>query len=320
MDQFDDARTATSPSTVGAAMEQPVRQQLEQILPRGIGVGSGFVIDSTGGTSRQTDIVLYEKDICPVFSINDTPETTYYPCEGVIATGEVKSILNRKELRDAFEKISSVKELRRFAVHEFMPHPTDGSPMIAYRNYGNLHNHSGIVKVNYEHLFRKESQIFGFLVAGKCPLKLNTLNEAFLELSSQVGDSLSPNMVAILDGGLLKWGKFTDRHFEKRWNEKSGSYVMREERNSQIRWEPVFSAQDADSFSYSQETDSFRSLIRWLREIYRTGITSDSKAFDQYFRGHTASPSVDCRYILKSGGALEEHLRQFGGKRKGPQQ
>ena len=30
--QFDDARTATSPSTIGAAMEQPVRAQLEQIL------------------------------------------------------------------------------------------------------------------------------------------------------------------------------------------------------------------------------------------------------------------------------------------------
>ena len=57
-------------------MEQPVRKQLEQILPRGLAVGSGFVIDSYGGTSRQTDVVLYEKDICSVFSINDTPETT----------------------------------------------------------------------------------------------------------------------------------------------------------------------------------------------------------------------------------------------------
>ena len=66
--EFEIARNATSPSTVGAAMEQPVRKQLEQILPRGIGVGSGFVIDTHGETSRQNDIVLYEKDICPVFS------------------------------------------------------------------------------------------------------------------------------------------------------------------------------------------------------------------------------------------------------------
>ena len=35
--QFDDAKAATSPSAVGDAMESPVRDQLQQILPRGIG-------------------------------------------------------------------------------------------------------------------------------------------------------------------------------------------------------------------------------------------------------------------------------------------
>ena len=40
---FERARSATSPSAVGDAMEFPVRGKLEQILPRGIGVGSGFV-------------------------------------------------------------------------------------------------------------------------------------------------------------------------------------------------------------------------------------------------------------------------------------
>ena len=33
---FDDAREATTPELVGDAMEQPVRDRLEQILPRGI--------------------------------------------------------------------------------------------------------------------------------------------------------------------------------------------------------------------------------------------------------------------------------------------
>ena len=126
VEQFDDARAATSPSTVGAAMEQPVRDQLEQILPRGLGVGSGFVIDSYGGTSRQTDIVLYEKDICPVFSINNTPETTYYPCECVVAAGEVKSELNGNSLRDAFSKIASVKQLQRHMTRLCLPFISSG--------------------------------------------------------------------------------------------------------------------------------------------------------------------------------------------------
>ena len=58
-------------------MESPVRKQLEHHLPTGIAVGSGFVIDSYGATSSQTDLILYERDICPVFSKNDTPGTTY---------------------------------------------------------------------------------------------------------------------------------------------------------------------------------------------------------------------------------------------------
>ena len=132
VDEFEDARAGTTPSTVGSAAEQPVRDQLEQVLPTGIGVGEGFVIDSYGGTSRQQDVILYERDICPVFSINRTPQTTYYPCEGVIAVGEIKSVLDRNSLQDAFETVASVKRLRRHVVHDFMPHPTTGgrSPCI----------------------------------------------------------------------------------------------------------------------------------------------------------------------------------------------
>ena len=71
-----------------------MRDQLEQVLPRVIAVGESFVIDNCGGTSRQQDVILYEQDICPEFSINRTPQTTFYTCEGVIATGEIKSSLD----------------------------------------------------------------------------------------------------------------------------------------------------------------------------------------------------------------------------------
>ena len=149
---FDDARTATSPSTVGVAMEQPVRDQLEQILPQGIGVGSGFVIDIYRKTSRQIDIVLYEKDICPVFMINNTPETTYYPCECVLAVGEVKSVLNGDSLKDAFSKISSVKELTRQEIYHVLVDPETGSRYPLYRDYGSTRDDSGDVPVDVEKL------------------------------------------------------------------------------------------------------------------------------------------------------------------------
>ena len=63
--EFKHAKAGTTPSAVGSATEQPVRDQLAQMLPRGKAVGEGFVIDSYGETSRQEDVVLYERDICP---------------------------------------------------------------------------------------------------------------------------------------------------------------------------------------------------------------------------------------------------------------
>src|SRR5690606_11867561 len=112
---FAIAGSATTPGLVGGAREKAVRDKLSSLLTKAVGVGSGCVIDSYGNTSKQIDIILYEKDLCPVFTINDNPETTYYPCEGVIAIGEVKSALNGKELDDIFQKILSVKKLIRFA-------------------------------------------------------------------------------------------------------------------------------------------------------------------------------------------------------------
>ena len=110
---FESAREATTPGLVGGAIENAVRNRLEQILPRGIGVGTGCVIDIHGGTSRQIDVVLYEKELCPRFSVNENSETSYFPVESVLAVGEVKSVIGKVELNDAFKKIASVKSLYR---------------------------------------------------------------------------------------------------------------------------------------------------------------------------------------------------------------
>ena len=63
IDEFEEPRAGTTPSTVGSAAEQPVRDQLEQVLPKRVGVGESFVIDSYDRTSRQQDVILYERDI-----------------------------------------------------------------------------------------------------------------------------------------------------------------------------------------------------------------------------------------------------------------
>ena len=298
--EFDDARAATSPTAVGDAMEAPVKKQLEQLLPRGVAVGSGFVIDSYGGTSLQTDLVLYERDICPVFSINDTPGTTYYPCEGVIAVGQVKSILTKKLLEDEFKKLASVKRLQRYPVHGFMPNPTTGAPMALHRSYGNIQNPS-VIDITEKNQTSSGRQIFGFLVAGKSQMKPVSLREAFVDFTCTTGDSLSPNMAVLLSGGLLTWGNVAKEKLrEIEWSEQHKSYGLVERSGNELTWQVSWSPQEADFLRYAEDTEPFRALIRWISEMYRRGETSDARAFDKYFQKKEASTSSQVHIIPKS--------------------
>ena len=312
VEQFDDARAATSPSTIGAAMEQPVRHQLEQILPRGIAVGSGFVIDSEGGTSRQTDVVLYEKDICPVLSINNTPETTYYPCEGVIAVGEVKSAIDKNSLEDAFKKIASVKQLKRYVVHNPIPMPETGNLIANTRGYGAIQGGS-IINMDYDQQTAETAQILGIIIAGDLRTREDTFCETFLELAREAGDQLCPNMVVILNGGVLTWGNITKgkvRNIE--WSDRRKGYVLSERDGNQPTWDTVWSATKGNWIQYSREQESFRTAIRWIFQMYREGKTSDARAFDRYFTGSSDPEGTQPTYMSKDGISLSEAILKLG--------
>ena len=203
--EFRDAKAGTTPSGVGSAAEQPVRDQLAQVLPPGMAVGEGYVIDSYGGTSRQQDVVVYERDICPVFSVNWTPQTTYYPCEGVIAVGEVKSRLDGDSLVDAFRKVASVKALRRYAVADFMPNPTTGEAIALKRDYLSTRGDT-IVRVDDGPEQEERAQVFGFILAGESRLTCETLVDRFRGLSAKIDGSLTPNLLLTLDGHVVHWG------------------------------------------------------------------------------------------------------------------
>ncbi len=110
--EFDELATEILHNqTAGEAREHALRSLLEKYLPRRVGVDRGFVLDVHGGESKQIDVVLYDKTVGTVFEVSGAK---YFPCETVIAVGEVKSdILSNKKLQDALDKIKSVKELDR---------------------------------------------------------------------------------------------------------------------------------------------------------------------------------------------------------------
>ncbi len=260
---FGEAGLATTPGQVGSAREVPTRKKLEQLLPRGIAVGSGCVIDSFGNTSQQIDVILYERDICPEYSINDDPATTYYPCEGVIAVGEIKSEMSSSELKDVFDKSASVRRLRRYVgpLEDSSTQSLSGYP---FRKYGSPLTFGGAESEEYSQETKSSDQIYCFSLAGSFKLVSETICQKYVEFSKEVGLANCPNLVVSLEDGkvLSPLRVPEDRHNPTIVNsllEATGVYVS------------------------SSQGGSFQFLLTQLYRAYRSGRTVELSALDRYF-------------------------------------
>jgi hypothetical protein len=104
-------RETTHNLTAGEAREAALIKLLKKYLPQRVGVDRGFVIDANGGESLQIDVIVYDKSHGSIF---EAAGVRYFPCETVLAIGEVKSdITSTAKLADALKKIRSVKSLDR---------------------------------------------------------------------------------------------------------------------------------------------------------------------------------------------------------------
>ncbi|WP_432165782.1 DUF6602 domain-containing protein [Streptomyces sp. bgisy031] len=101
----------------GRENELSLARLLENLLPASVGVGSGMLIDSQGGISKQTDIVIYDSANQP--SVLAQTTQAIYPVENVLLTIEVKTTLNEEELQDCAKKHDAQMALR----------PADGRPV-----------------------------------------------------------------------------------------------------------------------------------------------------------------------------------------------
>ena len=108
------SRLLEHPGELGTAREQVVREFLRAHLPKRFEVSTGFAFDCTGQLSKQLDVVICDSAVCPRFEI---PGRKFlFPCEAVVAVGQVKSSLtSRQHLKEALSNLSSVKALDRTA-------------------------------------------------------------------------------------------------------------------------------------------------------------------------------------------------------------
>lgn len=252
---FDYASNATTPVLIGSAKEKEVIRKLEMLLPNSVGIGSGCIIDSFGNTSKQMDIIIYEKEFCPVFCINESSETTYYPCEGVIAAGEVKTNLNSKELENIFEKAESVKKLKRYSVEK------KGSLVgnfFSYRTYNSKMSFECSTLENFDQENKILDQIFCFALCGKLDLKPNTLVDKFYDNISNIEKGKEINLISILNDGLL---------------------FYRNKAQNKI----VYSLKDADAFYFHPSSNNnFEFLLGVIIQFITHGRTVPVSAFNRY--------------------------------------
>jgi hypothetical protein len=94
----------------GRANELALVQLVTRLLPARYGVGTGVVIDSAGGRSKQCDVIVYEAADQPQLLAQSTQ--LLFPIETVRLVVEVKTTVNAEAIADAAVKTKAVRDLK----------------------------------------------------------------------------------------------------------------------------------------------------------------------------------------------------------------
>lgn len=171
----------------GEARENVLREFLTKYLPQRVGIEQGFVIDAQGEESKQIDIVIYDKTVATVFNVNGV---RYFPCEIVLAVGEIKSDINsRRDLEDALNKIKSVKKLDR---------SNQGKNLIITGPGISLQG------LKFDPLTQYRDQILGFIFT-RTSMTKGTILEALQEYNSKVERRLWLNLFCAYKNFLVSY-------------------------------------------------------------------------------------------------------------------
>lgn len=235
---FEKSAKTTHPHSVGDGREKGAINKLKNILPDGVGVGSGFVIDSYGNVSSQCDIIIYEKDLCLKFN-SDDERNRYYNCESVIAVGEVKSDITKKELINTLQKMRKIKNLKRYTTNN--------------NNFRRYLTAQGLVGTDDEKIDSKNKsldQIFTFLICNSFKMSVDKMVEEIKLINYQRYEYI--NCIVSVDGKFVSYGKYENNTCYNR-----------------------LGANDSNVITYSQIDDSFSMFLRLIFHTINCGRTVD---------------------------------------------
>jgi hypothetical protein len=111
------------PTAKGDGTELGWLELVQNRLPARYRAERAFVVDSDGNRSEQIDIVIHDRQYCPL--LLDVGGGVHIPAESVYAVLEVKQDVSKANIEYAGKKIASVRKLRRTSA-EFV-HATGNS-------------------------------------------------------------------------------------------------------------------------------------------------------------------------------------------------
>jgi hypothetical protein len=99
----------------GLPIEEVIREELRSLLPNRYAIKAGTIVDATGYSAGDCDLVLFNDLWFPAVKPSPTPSSrsVILPIEGVYAVGEIKQTLSTKTLDEALEKLVKCHRLER---------------------------------------------------------------------------------------------------------------------------------------------------------------------------------------------------------------
>lgn len=171
------------PGELGRDREEVVRAFLRRHLPKHYEVSTGFVFDADGQVSEQVDIVIADANVCPVFET--VGGVRFFPCEAVVAVGQVKSSMTSEAvMHAALANLESVKRLDRSAG-------------------GHAHDEFSLEPI--DQLLNHQHQIFTFLLVTGKTLAEETAALKLMDHVTARDASLWPNVILAPNKYLLTY-------------------------------------------------------------------------------------------------------------------
>ena len=167
---------------------------IRNVIPQRLDIGTGFIITSTGKVSTQCDLIVYDKNNCPL--IENGNKQRFFPIECIVAIGEIKSDLDKEKLKEALLKLKNNKLLRNE-----IP-----------QNNSYIFKNSNLIGGGFNPKNNINDEIITFLICNKLNFNYDNLVNEMNNIYDNCEVYLRHNMILSINDGTLMYKGFPQKN------------------------------------------------------------------------------------------------------------